>query len=185
MRIVIAIGILAATLVGCGGTPTREIATSTTASPTTSTTATTPANEVTPRLVFTIELSGGCIMAGPNCAQYRFWSDGTIELFRVGIDRTTPEGTAMIDPSLVSDVADHVMAIDLDRLRASLREGECRGCYDGIDTTFTYVVSDGSPSFASVDVELHDSVPLFAATWAALEEAQLAVGQLEPEMHSP
>ncbi len=138
---------------------------------TTETTETTLPPE--PVEIFTVRLDGGCMMMGPNCPEYRFLSDGTVALFRVG--EVEPTDTAAIDPALVTSVVDLVASTDLEALSASLPPGECRGCYDGIDVTYIYG-PDGV--FASTDVELVPTEPLFAATEAALAAAQAALSEL-------
>ena len=77
-------------------------------------------------------------MAGPNCAEYQFYDDGTVEIYRVGTEVTTPEASGMIDQEFIISVQDELVGIDLALLHDSLAPGECRGCYDGIDTTFVY-----------------------------------------------
>jgi hypothetical protein len=186
MRTVTVIAILTVVLVGCASPVDSASEASTTTEPTTTTsTTTTTTLPPEPVLVFTVETSGGCLQAGPNCAAYQFFSDGTVELLRLGVDTTTPEGTGTIDPEFVTAVSEELMAVvSLGDLHASLPPGECRGCYDGIDTTFIYNVPDQLNTFESVDVELLDAIPLFRATWAALAEAELTLGQLEPEMRT-
>ncbi len=178
----VAVAVALAMLVVACSPDSDAPATETTTSLAESTTSTTQAPPPQPVLVFTVETSGGCLMAGPNCAAYRFFSDGSVELLRLDVETRIPEATGSIDPSLVAAVSDALAEVDLADLHASLPPGECRGCYDGIDTTFIYEVPGQPNTFASVEVELTDSVPLFAATWSALAEAELTLGQLEPEM---
>ena len=121
------------------------------------------------------------MMAGPNCATYEFLTDGTVNLYRVGA-LDVPEGAGSIDAAIVDKVLFHLDGTDLDELRASLPEGECRACYDGIDTTFVYITPD-PVAFNSAEVELVTTEPLFAATWAALEAAEDELGPLENQMH--
>jgi len=123
-----------------------------------------------PALVLTITEDGGCFMMGPNCATYLVYSDGSVELQRTG-HPGAPIDAAAIDVALVSDVADLVAATDLDALRGSLPPGECRGCYDGTDVTFTYETPEGPAMFASVDVDIFVSEPLLSASWSVLEAA--------------
>ena len=155
--------------------------TSSTVPTTTSSTTTTTEAPAEPVVAFTIQLSGGCMMAGPNCATYEFLTDGTVNLYRVdALD--VPEGVGSIDAAIVDEVLLHLDAVDLDELRASLPEGECRACYDGIDTTFIYATAPPT-AFDSAEVELVTTEPLFAATWAALEAAEDELGPLENQMH--
>jgi hypothetical protein len=139
----------------------------------TSTTEATTTLPPEPVEVFTVRLDGGCMMMGPNCPEYRFLSDGSVAVFRAG--EVEPTDTAAINLALVTSVVDLVASTDLEALSASLPPGECRGCYDGIDVTYIYG-PDGV--FASIDIELVSTEPLFAATEAALAAAQGALGEL-------
>ena len=152
---------------------------------TTSTTSTTTPPETTPTtapgprtLVVTITEDGGCFMMGPNCATYLVYSDGSVELMRTR-ELGEPEATTTVDPDAIQEVTDLLASTDPETLRASLPEGECQGCFDGIDTTFTYETTDGQVSFASTEVELVLSESLFAATWqvrnAAAENLELGM----------
>lgn len=123
-----------------------------------------------PVLVLTITEDGGCFMMGPNCATYLVYSDGSLELQRTG-QPGDPLDTTTIDVALVADVAALVGTTDLDALRAGLPPGECRGCYDGTDVTFTYETPDGPVAFAGTDVDIFVSEPLFTASWSVLETA--------------
>lgn len=132
---------------------------------------------------FVVRLEGGCMMMGPNCPVYRFFTDGTVELVRLTEEEEPPLGSADIDPALVSAVTDLVGSTDLDALAASLPPGECRGCYDGIDVTYLYLAVDDpvitiAGRFSSTEVELVPTEPLFAATGAALAAAQAALEDL-------
>ncbi len=139
------------------------------AAPDDPTTTTAPPDPV---LVLTITEDGGCFMMGPNCATYLVYSDGSVELQRTG-HPDAPLDTATIDVTLVSDVTDRVAVTDLDALRESLPPGECRGCYDGTDVTFTYETPEGPAVFASVDVDIFVSEPLLSASWSVLEAAMV------------
>jgi len=119
------------------------------------------------------------MMMGANCAGYHFWSDGTVEIYRAdGATDGAAEITGSIDPVLIARVAAELGTADLPAIRASLPEGECRGCYDGIDTTFTYETIVGTVPFSSTEVELDLSVPLFAATADALQAARTTLDPL-------
>ncbi len=118
-------------------------------------------------------------MVGPNCPEYVFYTDGTVEHFRVDVDERTLEGRATLDVRLVQRVIDELQATDLAELRATLPDGEDRSIYDGTNMAYRYEVLTGNGAFSSVTVELLDSVPLFAATGAALEAARDALGPLD------
>lgn len=126
-------------------------------------------------VVVTVESSGGCAQMGPNCTRLVVFGDGTVEAYRFVADDVDPIGTGTIDPGLVVDLAAVVAATDFDALRSRLPEGECRGCYDGIDTTMSFETNGGSERFDSIEVELDASEPLFAAAWAVAGAADSAV----------
>ncbi|MCL1598863.1 MAG: hypothetical protein M3094_06745, partial [Actinomycetia bacterium] len=110
-------------------------------------------------------------MMGPNCATYLIYSDGSVTLERTD-DPGVPVDTGTIDTALVGTVIDLVAATDLDALQADLPPGECRGCYDGIDVTFTYETPEGPVAIASIDVDIFASdEPLLTATWSILDAA--------------
>jgi hypothetical protein len=132
---------------------------------------------------FVVRLDGGCMMMGPNCPVYLFSTDGTVDLVRLTEEEEPPLASASIDPALIAAVTDLVHVTDLDALAATLPAGECRGCYDGIDVTYLYFATDDptitlAGHFASTEVELVSTEPLFAATEAALIAAQSALGDL-------
>jgi hypothetical protein len=181
MRTLTVIAILTVVLAGCASPNDVASGSSNTTEPTTTTSTTTI--PPVPTLVFTVELDGGCMMMGPNCAGYRFFSDGTVELYRTNQDTDAAEHDSTIDMSLVSAVSEELGSVDLTELRAMLPEGECRGCYDGIDTTYIYERTDGQTEFDSTKVELLSSIPLFGATETALLAAQEALAQLEIQTH--
>jgi hypothetical protein len=117
-----------------------------------------------PYVVVTVIQDGGCVMMGPNCPTYEISSDGSVALYRSGgefVDQAT------IDLALVDAIVAELATTDLATLRQRLPQGECQGCYDGIDTTFVYPEA----SFSGVEVELVVSEPLFAATWDAVAAA--------------
>lgn len=124
-------------------------------------------------VVLEIEFSGGCAQMGPNCSRLVVHGDGTVEAHRIAPGGTELVDSGAIDAGLVIDLYRAVTATDLDALHSKLGPGECRGCYDGIDTTLVFAGSE--PVFASVDVELDSSEPLIAAAFAVMEAAQAVV----------
>lgn len=118
-------------------------------------------------------------MMGPNCAGYRFYSDGKVDVYRTDASGdTAAEITGSIAQSTVDKVLAELESADLIAIRAGLGEGECRGCYDGIDTTFIYETVVGAVGFSSTEVDLDESVPLFSATAQALAAAQASLDPL-------
>jgi hypothetical protein len=125
-------------------------------------------------IVLDVEFSGGCAQLGPNCAQLIVFGDGTVVARRILPGGTERVDSGSIDTALVNALHQVVADTDLAALHRRLPEGECRGCYDGIDTTLRFSPAS-SPAFASVDVELESSEPVFQAAFAVLEAAQLVV----------
>lgn len=143
-------------------------------------TATTGANATTAMIpepavpVVTIVDEGGCFMAGPNCATYAVFSDGTVEVLRTG-EPDTIEATTVVDADLAMTIHDLVATTDLEALRSGLPEGEMTAAYDGVDTTFIYRTDADDVMFSSAVVELVESEPLFAATWKVRRLAAASV----------
>jgi hypothetical protein len=126
-------------------------------------------------VVLVVESTGGCAQMGPNCIRLVVFGDGTVEAHRLISEETQLVGLGSIDRELVVAVHEAVLATDFTTLRQRLPAGECRGCYDGIDTTMTFRPNLDPQVFASVDVELDPSEPLFAAAWAVADAANAAI----------
>ena len=129
----------------------------------------------------TIDQTGGCMMMGPNCVRYAAASDGAVSVYRLGGPEAELIDAITIDQTLVDDLSQAVAATDLDALRSRLGPGECRGCYDGIDTEVTFVAGDAVVTFSSVDVEFDPSEPVFAALEAVI--AAVSVVEIPLEQH--
>jgi hypothetical protein len=129
------------------------------------------------RAYFSAETAGGCAQMGPNCVRYVVYGDGTVEAFRVGVDDAEPVATGSVDPELVSELDREARSVDQDALLAGLPPGECRGCYDGIDTTMWFFTSPrgSDPAFSSVAVDLDQNEPLLDLGWELLAAAQAVV----------
>jgi len=165
----ITFGILVLMVSACS--PSSDVDATTTSQP--AATVITVAEPVGP--VVTIVDEGGCFMMGPNCATYRVYTDGTVELTRTGGSGAV-EATTTVDVKLVDAIRDLVATEDLEALRAGLPEGEMTAAYDGVDTSFIYAYPQGDVAFASAVVELVASEPLFAATWKIRD---LAAGAMD------
>ncbi len=124
-------------------------------------------------VVLEVEFSGGCAQLGPNCSRLIVYGDGKVEALRVVPGGAELVDTGAIDAGLVIDLHRQIDGTDLAALHDGLGQGECRGCYDGIDTTLRF--AETPPAFDSVDVDLDGSEPLFAAAFAVIEAAQRAV----------
>ena len=135
-------------------------------------TVSTAVTSVTPpdTVVLTVEQSGGCMMMGPNCPTYVVRANGQVEIFRTG-DADDAVDVTRVDMRLMTDLANEIGSSDLEAIRARLDEGECRGCYDGIDTAMEFETVSGIVRFDSMDEELSSAEPLFAAVWAIVETA--------------
>ncbi len=128
--------------------------------------------------VLIAESSGGCAQLGPNCVSIVVHGDGEVTAFRITATGSELVDTAVIDRELVIALDRELAATDQDELLASLPPGECRGCFDGIDTTMSfpiYPLPVVTPTFSSVDVKLDRSEPVFAAAWAVYEAAQAVI----------
>lgn len=128
--------------------------------------------------VLTVETSGGCAQIGPNCFTISIMGDGTVEAYRIGPDQPALVDTGSIGREMVVALHRLASSTDLNALYQRLPEGECRGCYDGIDTAMwfsAYPTAEMPMVFSSVDVELDASEPLFEAAWAVYEEALAVV----------
>lgn len=122
---------------------------------------------------FSGESAGGCAQMGPNCVRVVVYGDGTVEAYRVGGDET-PIDTGTIDRRLIDSLNREIVNTDMRELIDALPPGECRGCFDGIDTIMRFYsppLDVEHPEFSSVDVELVRSEPLLAAAWAVYEAA--------------
>ena len=120
------------------------------------------------------ESAGGCAQMGPNCLRVVVFGNGSVEAYRVGGDEQTPADTESIDGDLVDVLHREIVTTDMHQLIGTLPPGECRGCYDGIDTIMRFYsppLDVEHPAFSSVDVELDRSEPLLAAAWAVYEAA--------------
>lgn len=127
---------------------------------------------------FSAESSGGCAQLGPNCARFDVYGDGRVEAYRTGFDPEEPVATGAIDAALVAELHSETLDTDQAALIASLPPGECRGCYDGIDTSMSFPIpplAGAIPTFSSVDVELVRTEPLLDLGWRVYEAAQAAV----------
>lgn len=131
-------------------------------------------------VVVTVEQSGGCFMMGPNCPTYVVHANGQVDLFRTEAMDTRIDSTA-IDVALVDVLIEQIHSTDFTALRLRLPEGECQGCFDGIDTKVVLVTADGEVTFNSIDEELSQTEPLFDAVWnivvAASQSTEMALEQ--------
>ncbi len=119
--------------------------------------------------------TGGCAMAGPNCARYEVLADGSVTTYRDG--EPDPVATGTVDPAIVSGWVDIVEGTDTAALVDRLGPGEMTAAFDGVD----YQLDAPFVGFtlSSVDKEFDESEPFFAAAWelarAAAEAAPLEV----------
>jgi hypothetical protein len=121
-------------------------------------------------VVLTVEQSGGCFMMGPNCPTYVVHANGQVDLFRTEAVDTPVDSTA-IDVALIDVLVEQIQSTDFAALRLRLPEGECQGCFDGIDTKLVLTTPDGRVAFNSIDEELSQAEPLFDAVWDIVNAA--------------
>jgi hypothetical protein len=134
-------------------------------------TTTTPADPES--VLVTVEQSGGCMMMGPNCPTYVVHANGRVMLLRTG-GSGEPVDSTFVDPALTTDLAWLMTTTDYTDLRARLPQGECQGCYDGIDTIFVFAAGPSAVAFNSIDTVLDPSEPLLRAVWRIVEAAGIA-----------
>ncbi len=125
------------------------------------------------RVVFVWTETGGCAMAGPNCARYAVTVDGTVNTTRDGVDVSTePEVVGEVDPALVQTWRDVLAEADLDALRERVGEGELTAAFDGVDYVVGHPVTE--VELSSVETAFDRSEPVFAAAFALAEAAAAA-----------
>jgi hypothetical protein len=162
----------------CGSEAVVQTEGSSTTMPALTTTSVAVDGASTPaEVILTWTETGGCAMAGPNCARYEISSNGAVTTYREGATEIAASGR--VDPSLVRSWQDVVNATDFDALTARLGPGEMTAAFDGID--FEVVVLTNSVTLSSVDVEFDQSEVFFSATQQLVAVAAEAA-PLEPEM---
>ncbi len=127
-------------------------------------------------IVFVWTETGGCAMAGPNCARYEITADGSVTTYREG-GEAAPAATGNIDAATVQAWIDTASATDVEAMVGRLGPGEMTAAFDGVDYTLASPVDD--LDLSSVDVEFDQNEPLFAAAVtlarAAAEAAPLEI----------
>ncbi len=129
--------------------------------PTTEPRVTEPSADAGPMLV--LHESGGCYQAGPYCRSLSFWADGRVDVAWPA-EAERPVETHAVDPALATAWLEIAAATDFDELVSRLPEGECQGCFDGIDTVLEVSLDGRNVTLDSLVVEFVDSEPLFSAT---------------------
>lgn len=123
-----------------------------------------------------LQESGGCFMPGPNCRTISFWADGSVNVaWPDEADRS--DEPSIIDPSQAAAWLEIASGTDFDDLVARLPEGECRGCYDGIDTVLEISLDGTTITLDSMTVEFVLSEPLFAATNGLINAVPFTLGE--------
>ncbi len=131
------------------------------AEPTVEPTVTEPSADAGPMLV--LHESGGCYQAGPYCRSLSFWADGRVDVMWP-VEAERPVDTSVINPELAANWLEVASNTDFDELVRRLPEGECQGCFDGIDTVLEIALDGQEVTLDSVVVEFVVPEPLFAAT---------------------
>jgi len=115
-------------------------------------------------MIFSISQTGGCMMAGPNCAEYRLnIADGSFELLRIEEDSVI-EKKGKLDVELVDAWFLELNKIEnIEDFAQQLGEGECRACFDGIDLSYN-VVNDRFSilSLSSQEKNFDKALPFFS-----------------------
>ncbi len=119
------------------------------------------------QVVFVWTETGGCAMAGPNCARYEVAADGTVQTFRG--DESEASTTGVVDTVAVSDWLSAVAATDLAELVGRLGPGEMTAAFDGVD--FVLEAPHTQLVFSSVEVEFDLGEPLFRAAFSMAHQA--------------
>ncbi len=121
--------------------------------------------------------TGGCAMAGPNCARYEILADGTVTTYREGESEVAATGT--IDEATVMAWVAEVQRTDTEALVSRLGPGEMTAAFDGIDFFLDVPFIDFELS--SVDKEFAGSEPFFEAA-TGLAQAAASAAPLEIAM---
>lgn len=117
-------------------------------------------------------------MAGPNCRTISIMADGAVDI-AWGEDGTIQEST-LIDPALIAGWLEVADGTDFDSLVERLPEGECNGCFDGIDLVLELQHHD--VVLDSQIVEFVPTEPFFAATYSLVDAVPFTLG--EPALSS-
>jgi hypothetical protein len=177
--VVLAVALFIASCGGDASGPNGPVTTPAPVGPTTTTIATPVIGEAT--VVLVAELTGGCMMMGPNCPTYVLWDDGRavvvrgappVDPFTERIDDGFIEAVGFIDATLAAAVGEAVSGTDFAALERRLGPGRCNGCVDGIDTTISMAAPSGRVHLSSIDVEFDEDEPFFAAVGAAVSALQ-------------
>lgn len=108
-------------------------------------------------IAFVWSETGGCAMAGPNCARYEVTSLGAVSTYREGED--VAEVTGTIDAARVGQWMSIVDETDIDQLVAGLGPGEMTAAFDGVD--FVLEAPYAELRLSSVDVGFDSGEALF------------------------
>ena len=103
--------------------------------------------------VVTVSESGGCEQVGPNCLTYVLYDNEYIEIYRQGVDLTTPEATIEASPEFTS-IWTEALVTDFEQLKETLGE---EGHSESVDFKVTYYPVSGPVTFDSTIHELHDN----------------------------
>ncbi len=103
--------------------------------------------------------TGGCLMAGPNCARYVVTSDGTVMTYRG--DNTHVEVTGTVDKAALDAWMLVAGETDVDALVDRAGPGELTAAFDGVD--FQLDAPHQGTSLSSIDIEFNESEAYFAA----------------------
>lgn len=132
----------------------------------------TPTSNQQAELILTIDTNGGCMMMGPNCPRYELMSDGSFKVLRQAAGEIANSG--QVDMQLVEQWLNVANKTDFKALLASLGEGECRACYDGVDVNYTILPQSKNINITSTEYEFSPTQDFFRvsnAVHVAMREA--------------
>lgn len=126
--------------------------------------------------------TGGCAMAGPNCARYEITANGEVQTFR-GTDQEVAN-TGAVEVLEVQGWLEVVDGTDFAELQKRLGPGEMTAAFDGVDSMLKLPAVGPRASaepveLSSVEVEFDRNEPFFAETSNLISSAVKAA-PLEP-----
>ncbi len=83
--------------------------------------------------------SGGCMMAGPNCAEYNLYRNGSFNVKRTETDELA--GSGLLDRAQLDSLIAMAEEAGFQDFIDSLGSGECLSCFDGTDVVYHLIVN--------------------------------------------
>lgn len=163
------IAALAVLTIGCGGSDS--------AGPDTPPNTTPDPSEISQEvagddIVFVWNETGGCAMAGPNCARYQVTADGAVTSFRINFGEFEEAASGQIDAEVVATWMDVSASTDHADMEARLNPGQLTAAFDGVDIVLEAPIADYV--IDSTQYEFDRKEPFFEAAWSMVEAAAAA-----------